>query len=145
MDPYSQTPAHTGARQPGLTGRGKEDILCRFGKLGVQVRAGCLHFEPKLLRADEFLPAPGVFQYFDVAGRVRKIPLAAGSLAFTYCQVPVIYSAVAKPFLTLQLNDGQRRRQEELQLDARTSRAIFERRGVIQSTSCGLSSARTAV
>lgn len=40
MDPYSHTPAHTGTRQPGLTGQVKEDILCRIGELGIFVRAG---------------------------------------------------------------------------------------------------------
>ncbi|HEX4120973.1 MAG TPA: hypothetical protein VH619_10180, partial [Verrucomicrobiae bacterium] len=34
MDPYSHTPGAGGARQPGLTGQVKEDILCRFGELG---------------------------------------------------------------------------------------------------------------
>ena len=129
MDPYSHTPAHTGARQPGLTGQVKEDILCRFGELGVVVRAGRIHFEPKLLRADEFLPVPGVFEYFDVSGRVRKIQLAAGSLAFTYCQVPVVFRRAPKGSLMVLRADGARRSFESLHLDASTSREIFERAG----------------
>ena len=28
-DPYSHTPAHSGARQPGMTGQVKEDIISR--------------------------------------------------------------------------------------------------------------------
>ena len=35
-DPYSHTPGGKGAQQPGMTGQVKEDILCRFGELGVQ-------------------------------------------------------------------------------------------------------------
>ena len=34
MDPYSHTPAHTGARQPGLTGQVKEDVFCRTRRTG---------------------------------------------------------------------------------------------------------------
>ena len=144
MDPYSHTPAHTGARQPGLTGQVKEDILCRFGELGVSVQAGCIHFTPRLLRRQEFLPAPAAFTYLDVAGSVRTLRLAAGSLAFTYCQVPVVYRLAPEPFLTVTLADGRKQRQEARRLDAEDSRAIFERRGRVAAIVCGLSSALAA-
>ena len=144
MDPYSHTPAHTGARQPGLTGQVKEDILCRFGELGVNVREGQVHFDPTLLRAEEFLQTAGVFEYCDLAGRVRQIPLRVGSLAFTYCQVPVVYSLASESSLTVTFSDGKTRRQENLQLDEPLSRAIFERRGTIRSIVCGLRSGRSA-
>src|SRR5262249_45629568 len=65
MDPYSHTPAHTGARQPGLTGQVKEDIFCRLGELGLFVRAGQIHFEPRLLRREEFLTSPSQFRHYD--------------------------------------------------------------------------------
>ncbi len=38
-DPYSHTPAGKGAQQPGMTGQVKEDILSRFGELGVFVQS----------------------------------------------------------------------------------------------------------
>jgi len=133
MDPYSHTPAHTGARQPGLTGQVKEDILCRFGELGVAVRRGQIHFEPRLLRAEEFLPTPRTFTYFDVAGDMRKLRVKTGALAFTYCQVPVVYRLTEKPFLTIVFADGRTQGQEALVLDKKTSRAIFERTRIIQS------------
>ncbi len=37
-DPYSHTPATKGAQQPGMTGQVKEDLLSRFGELGVFVK-----------------------------------------------------------------------------------------------------------
>ena len=49
-DPYSHTPAHSGARQPGMTGQVKEDIISRFGELGVEVHDGCLFIRPRLLQ-----------------------------------------------------------------------------------------------
>jgi len=143
MDPYSHTPAHTGARQPGLTGQVKEDILCRFGELGVRVSDGQIHFQPQLLRAEEFLQAPAEFTYFDVAGRVRKIWPKTGELAFTYCQVPVVYQLATKPFLTMEIADGRRLRQNELVLDETNSRAIFDRTDSIKLIRCGLCSAQT--
>ncbi len=35
IDPYSHTPMGSGARQPGMTGQVKEEILTRLGELGV--------------------------------------------------------------------------------------------------------------
>ena len=55
-DPYSHTPVGSGARQPGMTGQVKEEILTRLGELGVLVKQGKLFFAPSLLRRDEFLP-----------------------------------------------------------------------------------------
>ena len=45
-DPYSHTPRHLGAQQPGMTGQVKEQVLTRFGELGVEVLDG-----PRPLRA----------------------------------------------------------------------------------------------
>ncbi|MEZ4646669.1 MAG: hypothetical protein R3E31_28750 [Chloroflexota bacterium] len=50
-DPYSHTPAGRGAQQPGMTGQVKEEILTRWGELGVFVQDGVLHFAPTLLRS----------------------------------------------------------------------------------------------
>jgi hypothetical protein len=116
----------------------KEDILCRFAELGVSIREGCIHFEPKLLRREEFLSSPVIFSYFDVAGRARKLRLKTGALAFTYCQVPVIYQLAPKPFLTIGFADGRKQRQEVLWLDQENSRAIFERADIIKSIAVGV-------
>jgi hypothetical protein len=138
MDPYSHTPAHTGARQPGLTGQVKEDILCRFGELGVSVEAGKIHFQPRLLRAEEFLQTTGAFDYADVSGVRRKIRLKPGTLAFTCCQTPVVYQISAEPFLDIEFSRGTRRRQESPVLDEALSRAIFERTGRIRQLLVGV-------
>ena len=54
-DPYSHTPGNKGAQQPGMTGQVKEDIICRFGELGLVVQDGCIRFHPGLLRKNEFI------------------------------------------------------------------------------------------
>ena len=52
-DPYSHTPAEGGAQQPGMTGQVKEEILTRWGELGLRVRGGRVHFDPVLLDESE--------------------------------------------------------------------------------------------
>ena len=44
-----------GAKQPGMTGQVKEEILTRRGELGISVKNGSLCFNPTLLRVDELL------------------------------------------------------------------------------------------
>jgi hypothetical protein len=91
-DPYSHTPMHAGAQQPGMTGQVKEEILSRWGTLGVRVEDGCLRFAPTLLRRSEFQGAAQQWSYYDIWGRPQRITVPSNSLAFTFCQVPVIYT-----------------------------------------------------
>jgi hypothetical protein len=131
MDPYSHTPGQGGARQPGLTGQVKEDVLSRFGELGVLVKGGEVWFQPGLLRRDEFVTEPTAFVYHDVSGNRRRLPLKRGELAFTYCQVPILYRQAPLSSLTVVRASGERRHTEELRLDPITSRQLFERTGEI--------------
>jgi hypothetical protein len=48
-DAYSHTPANAGAKQPGLTGQVKEDVISRMGELGLQIGEGKIAFNPALL------------------------------------------------------------------------------------------------
>jgi hypothetical protein len=139
MDPYSHTPAHTGARQPGLTGQVKEDILCRFGELGVVVEHGQIHFRPHLLRREEFAAKPSEFIYYDVGGVKRRLPLNPGELAFTYCQVPVVYRLAQKSSLAIVRSSGIEPYGSDLQLDSAASREVFERAATIQRIAVNLS------
>jgi hypothetical protein len=131
-DPYSHTPAHRGAQQPGMTGQVKEDIIARFGELGISVREGELRFDPYLLNKQEVLSAPAEFEYVNVNGEVRRLALPAQSLGFTLCQVPVVYHFGANKGSVVQLANGEQKRFEGHQLDAETSRKLFLRDGVEQ-------------
>ena len=55
----------------------------------------------------------------------------AGTLAFTYCQVPIVYRLADDPGLTLHLADGTTREMGGLALDEASSREIFDRSGAI--------------
>jgi hypothetical protein len=67
-DPYSHTAGEGGAQQPGMTGQVKEEILTRWGELGLRFEAGQIRFDPVLL---------------DVA----EVP-TEGALSFTLARVP---------------------------------------------------------
>ena len=131
-DPYSHTPLGSGARQPGMTGQVKEEILTRLGELGVSVSHGALCFAPTLLRRDEFLAAPGEFAYIDVAHQPRTASLPPESLAFTVCQVPVVYVRGDEPRLEVTAADGQTVSMPGNCLDVATSCRILERDGWVQ-------------
>jgi len=130
-DPYSHTPAGRGAQQPGMTGQVKEDILSRFGELGVFVNSGQLHFIPSLLRKEEFLTAAAVFDYIDIQGDSKQIKLAKNSLCFTYCQVPIVYQIADKNSLEIVDNDNKITKSGTTTLDTETAKQVFARTGEI--------------
>ncbi|MEJ1223546.1 hypothetical protein [Sediminicola sp. 1XM1-17] len=130
-DPYSHTPASKGAQQPGMTGQVKEDILSRFGELGIRVESGKLSFNPKLLKKEEFFKEEATMDYFDVEKNEKKLQLPKNSFAFTYCQIPVVYELGGKPGLEILYKDGTSDNFGEPLLDEPTSRQIFERKDVI--------------
>jgi len=130
-DPYSHTPAGKGAQQPGMTGQVKEDILSRFGELGVFVRDGRLYFDPCLLRKEEFLSQPEIFEYVDVHSAKQRIALEESSLCFTYCQVPIIYKLAKHDSVEIIYNSQASTRLESLTLDANASQQVFARTGEV--------------
>jgi len=130
-DPYSHTPATKGAQQPGMTGQVKEDILSRFGELGVYVSDGKLLFNARLLRLEEFLESPKTFKYIDVNKEAKNVELEKDSLCFTYCQIPIIYKLSNKENLKVVLNQGAAIEFDTLELDSQTSKKVFERTGEI--------------
>lgn len=130
-DAYSHTPSGKGAQQPGLTGQVKEDILSRIGELGVVVKGGKLIFNPCLLRKDEFLQASQIYNYVDVNQNSKQIALPKNALAFTYCQVPIIYVLSNKIGIKLIYESNDIEEVEALSLDKNISSKIFRRTGEI--------------
>ena len=130
-DPYSHTPKGSGARQPGMTGMVKEEILARQMELGLSVENGSLAFDFLLLDRGELLDAPAQFTYWDVAGQPQQIELKAGSLAYSICQVPVVLQASGEACIEIHLAAGGARRIAGHVLDAASNRHIFQRDGVV--------------
>jgi hypothetical protein len=131
-DPYSHTPAFAGAQQPGMTGQVKEDFIARLGEMGIYVENGQLAFVPQHICRTEFLAEAKRFHYWDVKGNSRTLDLEPGTMAFTYCQIPVVAHRSGPPRIRVTFADGVSRRVDGLKLDAAASAAVFERSGTIQ-------------
>lgn len=131
-DAYSHTPQHRGAQQPGMTGQVKEDILVRFGELGLIIEEGRLCFDPFLLRKDEFLESGETFNYKTLASETESIGLNEGSIAFTYCQVPISYARADDDRIEIAFSDGSVEQVHGLKIDPETSQKIFSRSGEIK-------------
>ncbi len=110
-DPYSHTPYLQGAKQPGMTGQVKEEVLTRWGELGVDIEGGLACFKPRILKKSEFN--------------------SDGTLRFTWCGTPVIYKLSDKQ--TISVN-GQTAR-TGCSLTAEESADLFARNGKISEIS----------
>jgi hypothetical protein len=132
IEPYSHTPLGGGARQPGMTGQVKEEIITRRGELGVRVARGRVTFTPRLLRQRELLDRPAAFEWFSADEQEHSLPLEPGSVAFTLCQVPVVYKFGSPATSVLvHLSDGSSKRLLSTTLDTALSSAVFDRTGEV--------------
>jgi hypothetical protein len=138
-DPYSHTPAHAGAQQPGMTGQVKEEILTRFGELGMTIEGGRVAFRPQLLARAEFLAAPAVFESVAGDGTVQPRTLPVGSLGFTVAGTPVVYTLTdGQSWARVVGIDGTERHIRGGLLDVDTSRALLARTGTIAHIEVGI-------
>ena len=131
-DPYSHTPAHRGAQQPGMTGQVKEEILTRMGELGVRIHDGRIHFNPTLLKRAEFFATTHEFRWIGIDGGHRTWKLGARTLAFTLFQVPVCYMLSNHATIAVKWADGKTETFDDLVMPAPESDALFRRTGAIE-------------
>lgn len=85
-DPYSHTPGEGGAQQPGMTGQVKEEVLTRWGELGLRLKDGKVRLDPVFLEATEVPPG--------------------GSLSFTWSKVPYTYRRGPATKLRIKTSGG---------------------------------------
>ncbi|MBN1658093.1 MAG: hypothetical protein JXA93_06805 [Anaerolineae bacterium] len=130
-DPYSHTPAGHGAKQPGMTGQVKEELLARMVELGAVVDQGVLSFEPLMLRESELTAQESTFKYIDVHGQEQSIDLPPGSLAYTFCQVPIVTICSDEDRVDIAYADGRQHQVAGRSLDVETSGHVFRRDGHI--------------
>lgn len=130
-DPYSHVPKHSGVQQPGMTGQVKEDILVRWGELGIRIEGGCLSFKPRLLRISEFLKEPGQLNFHGLDGKDHCIELEPGQLAFTFCQVAIVYALDEAEKIRIVFSDGSIEEQSSPLLSEELSDSLFSRSGKI--------------
>ena len=133
-DPYSHTPKHIGAQQPGMTGQVKEEMMARFAELGIRVSEGEINFDPCLLRPCEFIDTVKVFRFLDVHNQWQEFDVPENGLAFTWCQLPLVYRICESqsPALTVTLANGDSLSLTDLRLPADLAEAVFTRNGFIE-------------
>lgn len=110
-DPYSHTPRNQGAKQPGMTGQVKEEILTRWGELGLSIRNGTVSFEPTILPAAEI----------DEDGKLQ----------FTWCGVAITYNFTNASEASIIINDKDTIKGTEIPKDI--CQKIYCRNGEIKS------------
>ena len=130
-DAYSHTPGHSGAQQPGMTGQVKEQVLTRFGELGVRIDDGRLTFEPTLLNRHELVTESTPWGWIDGRGDLRTESIPAEGLGFTLAGTAVIYRCLAEDATQERIevlrSDGNRLEVAGVCLDAPLTRSLFAR------------------
>jgi len=130
-DPYSHTPANQGAKQPGMTGMVKEEIISRLTELGITFSEGRLGFDFLIFDRDEFLKSSNISTYYDVGGQTIRFELLPGSMIYSICQVPVILKAASSKEILVHFTDGSIQNISGHWLDLTNTHHIIERDGKI--------------
>ena len=134
VDPYSHTPAGKGARQPGMTGQVKEEILTRLGELGVAVDDGRLAFDVLLVRPEELLDAATAWTVAGVGGQGGIVEVPIGAVGLTCCQVPIVVTVGEHDsYIDVEYTDGRTHREGGRRLNRTDSAQIFGRTGVVRA------------
>ncbi|USD67066.1 hypothetical protein [Vibrio sp. SCSIO 43136] len=130
-DPYSHTPKQAGAQQPGMTGQVKEEVITRFGELGIGVKDGVITVMPTLLKKEEFLSQSAMFNFENLHGKPQGVWVNSDELAFTYCQVPFVYQLTdsESQSIAVKLADGSLEERKGQELPHSLSQMIFARSG----------------
>ncbi len=116
-DPYSHTPSGKGAKQPGMTGQVKEEVLTRWGEIGIEITDGKACFNPQILKKSEF--------FTDGADD--------GKLYFSWCSVPVTYKKADKALIRIEFGDGSSTEYEGKELSEEETKMLFARDGKIKA------------
>ena len=72
-----------------------------------------------------------LLHYVNVKGEANSIVLEKDSLAFTYCQVPIIYKKSKTVSTEVVFNSGESKIVSSNQLDTTLSTALFQRTNII--------------
>lgn len=126
-DAYSHTPDEAGAKQPGLTGQVKEDIINRWAELGIDIEEGRIILNPTFFRKEELLKEKKTFKFYDSWGRADEIALNEGEIAFTYCGVLFIYKSASQKNLKLIMANQEEKEFNDCIIPADLSSSIFSR------------------
>ncbi|QEN04416.1 hypothetical protein EW093_06795 [Thiospirochaeta perfilievii] len=106
FDPYSHTPYAKGAKQPGMTGQVKEEVITRLAEMGITIESGKMVFNSLLVDDREFLTKATTWSVLNNSGSEVVIELPAKSFAGTHCQTPYIIKKGSSSNITVNFKDG---------------------------------------
>ena len=111
FDPYSHTPYMEGARQPGMTGQVKEEILTRWGELGISIKDSRAVFDLSYVDKKEFN--------------------SDKSVEFSWCGVKISYYKAKFNKISVYFNEELCENIDGNTLTKEISRMLFSRDGKI--------------
>ncbi|MEZ5195203.1 MAG: hypothetical protein R2764_01995 [Bacteroidales bacterium] len=124
---------HTGNAGVNITRpdrTGKRILFPGLGKWG-EVNNGEIIFNPALLNREEILDEEAVFAYYSIQGESHEIKLNKNQLAFTFCQVPIIYTISNKNEIAITFVDGRKKMFSGNVINAKISAEVFTRSGTV--------------
>ena len=107
--------------------------MTRPSRTGSPRGGGTLEFKPSLLHRGELSAGPAPFRYVALDGEEDEIQLPASALAFTCCQVPVIYVRGQAASITCRFADGSESTADGARLSPAHSASVFARTGELHS------------
>lgn len=108
FDPYSHTPFGKGAKQPGMTGQVKEEVITRMAEMGIRIKEGAIVFDSTLLDEQEFLATSQPWAVVNNSSETLELELPEKSVAGTHCQTPFIITRGEAPSVTVHFSDGEK-------------------------------------
>ncbi|MEM9410381.1 MAG: hypothetical protein AAGA30_04665, partial [Planctomycetota bacterium] len=138
-DPYSHTPEHAGAQQPGMTGQVKEDVISRFLELGLRIDKGCLRFSPTLFDVSEMLDSPQSIALLNPdSGQLESAEVAKGEFAYSLCGIPITYVQAEYSYLKVTDSHGNEETLDEMTLSFELTQQMFARDSSIRKIEIGI-------
>ncbi len=132
FDPYSHTPAGKGAKQPGMTGQVKEEIITRLAETGIRIIDGKISMNGTLIDDGEFYSEAVTWEIRGCKGDKQKLNLPARSLGATFCQTPYIVKKSAEKSVTVHFADASKETLTGAIVPEKICRAIYRRTGEVR-------------
>ena len=133
IDAYSHSDGRGRAKQPGMTGQVKEELITRRMELGVRMEPEGIRFAPTFLPEEEWTTEPTIWTVRDpVDGTVRDLEIPANGLGFQCLGVPVVMRREdGATRIQVQRTDGATEIFPGDRLDPGTSQRLIQRDGTI--------------
>ncbi|MBB6479291.1 hypothetical protein [Spirochaeta isovalerica] len=107
FDPYSHSPEGKGAKQPGMTGQVKEEVITRLAETGIRIIDGKIAFDGTLIDPQELFSGDETWQLVTAGGQTRRMTLPRNSMGLTFCDTPFVIGKGDKASIKVFFTDGE--------------------------------------